>query len=383
MPESIKTHATKLPEAGIPPATALLDAGNLRPLLEPNDLTISLYLPMGPEERNGAAPEARLRNLIGAADTRLAQWGVDKRRRETLLAPAHYVADTTDFKSHRTPGLVLFLTGSGMQAFTSPVRVPELAAVGERLHLKPLLGFLAHNQRFYILALSGGEVRLFAATAFECTEIRLDYLPPEVQAELDSRLAADTAGPAADKARQALLLQDPHRIAEAVHAARGSDPAPVILAAEPRIIGHFPKQRVTHLHPEALQLNPFAIPAAELHRRALTLIRPAFEAPLAEVLDQAHARLGTAEPTVGVRLEEILEATFNGRVDAIIVAEDESLWGRFQPGEALHARKSPEGLDEELLNLAAVQTLRTGGRAFALPHVQIPRQSVAVALFRY
>ena len=104
---------------------------------------------------------------------------------------------------------------------------------------------------------------------------------------------------------------------------------------------------------------------------------------LSAVLDQVNARLGAAEPTVSIRLEDILAAAFEGRVDAVVVAENETLWGKFRPGEPLEAHESADGLDEDLVNLAAVQTLRTGGRAFSVPRAHMPRQAAAVALFRY
>lgn len=112
-------------------------------------------------------------------------------------------------------------------------------------------------------------------------------------------------------------------------------------------------------------------------------MQPGLRAELDGVLEQINARLGTAEPTVAIRLEEILGAATEGRVDTVVVAEDETLWGRFEPGQALVAHGKPGPDDEDLLNQAALLTLRNGGRAFALPRERLPRQVPAAATLRF
>ena len=73
-----------------------------------------------------------------------------------------------------------------------------------------------------------------------------------------------------------------------------------------------------------------------------------------------------------------------GWVDAVVVASDEALWGTFDPDTStVHAHGHPVGADEDLLNIAAVKALQTGGRAYALPIERLPRRSPAVATMRY
>jgi len=112
-------------------------------------------------------------------------------------------------------------------------------------------------------------------------------------------------------------------------------------------------------------------------------VRPLLSAELEEVLERASARLGTAEPDVAIKLEEILAAGHEGRVDALVVAEDETLWGHYAHGKSLTAHGVRAPHDEDLLNCAALLTLRHGGRAFAAPRAQLPRTVPAVALLRF
>jgi len=260
--------------------------------------------------------------------------------------------------------------------------------VGDHAHVKPMLRFLARHRRFALLALSAGDVRLWTATPFDREELALTELPPTLQAELDSRPAAEAgvnSERSLEEARKELLVEDLRRVADAVRAALAGDPAPLVLAAEPQTAGHFMKlPGVPQLHPEPMLINPFALPEAELHQRATALLAPVLEAEQQAVLEAMVARLGTAEPTVGIKLEEILGAARDGRVDALAVAEDEAIWGHFNRESgavAAHGRRSRH--DEDLLNVAAVLALASGARAFARPRADLPREAHAAALYRY
>lgn len=361
---------------------AIIDPDTLHGLLTDRGPVISLYLPINSRQRDVREPEARLQTLINEASALLDAQGLDTGERETLLEPIRTMAAELDFATHRGQGVALFAGDRARVAVPLPAELPPMANVGDVPHLKPLLRFMAWNQHFYVLALSAENVRLFRCTAFAIEEVVLNEMPEEVQASLDSRAEA---GVSIDQdMRIEALVQDPHRIAYAVRKALGTDPAPVLLAAEPQAGGHFvPAAHLPQLLEDRLVLNPFGFTPAELHGKALAMLQPQMDSELTTMLDHANARLGTAESTVAIRLEEILQAAEEGRVDSVLVAEDEALWGHVVPGATLTARGTRKPGDDDLVNLAAVLALRTGGRAFARPRAEIPRQSPAVALLRY
>jgi hypothetical protein len=364
----------------------MLDPDRLSTLLDSAAPAVSIYLPIDPEQRDIRAPEVRLRRRIEEADTQLAQAGVENGRRSALLAPAR-AAQATDFARHRDPGLALFLAEGWSEILSLPAAPAEMLVIGPHFHIKPLLPMLERNRRFHILALSAGNARLLSATAYDWSEIELTALPDEVQAELDStaavRAGEDTAKSKREQ-RRALMLQDPHRVAYAVRAALGTDRAPIILAAEPQVAGRFRKvAQLPQLRPETIALNPFALTDAELHARAMAVIGPAIEEEANALIEQVNARLGAGEHTVTIRLDEILAAGQEGRIDAVAVALDEALWGRYEPGRPLSPHGQPAPGEEDLLNLAAIEALRTGARAYALPRARLPRQAPAVATLRF
>ncbi|HJS88246.1 MAG TPA: hypothetical protein VJ779_22575 [Acetobacteraceae bacterium] len=366
----------------------MIDEQKLRALVAECDIAATLYLPIDTDQRDARAPAARLRNLIGQVEERLRRRGVEDARADAILRALHDFADQTDFARHREPGYALFAAATGLQCYALPEKIPERVTVGRFFCIKPLLPLIARNRRFHILALATGRVRLLEATPFAWTELPLDdLLPLDAAAEADSRPAADAAsgGKAPEELRTEILAENLNRVAAAVRARLGSDQAPLVLAAEPRVAGHFSKlAHLPQMLADTVDTNPFALSNEELHRRATQLIMPLIDAERNAVLESINARLGTAEPTVAIRLEEILIAARDGRVDSILVADDQTLWGTFDAESGtVTGRGTPGIADEDLLNLAAALTLRHGGRALAVPSAMLPRGAPAAALLRF
>ena len=120
-----------------------------------------------------------------------------------------------------------------------------------------------------------------------------------------------------------------------------------------------------------------------LHEAAVALLPPE-DAEAEPVLDRIRARLGTAESNVAIKLEEILAAARDGRIDSLVFAADQTIWGHFDERKGTVAAKGTDsGSEEDLLNLAAVMTMESGGRAFGLPRDKLPRQVPAAAMLRY
>lgn len=363
----------------------MIEADTFSRLLPPVICGISIYMPIDTEQRDRRAPDARLRGLIEEAAQILERRGHEA---AGLLDPLRGFLATADFAQHRDKGLALFVGegsaevgGQIFEVVSLPVQPDELVTVGPDFHIKPLLPLLSADRRFGILALSKANARLLSATPFTWAEVPLTTLPIEAQADLDSRQASEAAS---EDVRKELLVSSPRYIGTAVRAAIGEDPAPIVLVADPSVGGAFLQEvSMRQLHPEPLHLNPFALSDEELHARVLEIMEPSLGAELDEMIEKVNARLGTAEPTVAIRLEEILTAGREGRVDAVLVATDETLWGRVKPDGSVVAHGTAGVDDEDLVNLAALLTLRQGGRAFACPRERIPRQSPAVATLRF
>jgi hypothetical protein len=352
-------------------------------LTQRQECAVSLYLPLSPEQRDIRQQSAELRDAMGEVEQKLEQHGLDPRQREAVLTPLRERLPGLDLATHREPCLAIFMCAGLLQILPLPEALPRSITVGHHFNIKPLLPLLARNRRFWLLALSERRARLFNVTPFGSEEMTLDLTPPAPGAAMPPADFGTDDTEARDGEPDS-FLEDLAGLTRAVETRIGSDSAPILLAAEPRIGGHFRKTAdLPNLLEDSLILNPHAFHPAELQRRALEVMRPDLETPIEDLVEQIQARLGDAASNVAIRLEEILAAAEEGRVDSLLAAEDEALWGQFEPGRALVAHGRPSGQDEDLLNRAAVATLRNGGRAYAVPRARIPRASPAAATLRY
>jgi hypothetical protein len=373
----------------------------------PDGPIVTISLPIETEERDIRQPLDRLKDLLRAAGDQMEQRGLDKRDREAVLDTAREAVQSLDLRTHRDPGLVLVAARGFSRVLPLPQAVPESVTVGRQINLKPLLPVL-RDRPFHLLAVSAGRVRLL-----ECHEFGFrDVTPPELHIsetdvidESDYQPTVQT-GPtgrpgtakrsqggmvqsqtyeAPDEVRKAELIEYLRRVADRVEAALAAQSLPVVIAAEPEIAGHL--RKLLHLRrklDQALIVNPFGIDERELVERARPLVPSPERQALADALDRINARLGTADPKVTLRLEEIIGAAQDGRVDTVVVSESESVWGRFDSEtRVLTAHGTPTAGDEELLNAVVVATLEKGGQVLCAARDELPRQALAAAILRY
>lgn len=373
----------------------------------PEGPIVTICLPVETAERDIRQPMDRLKDLLRAARDQLEKRGLAKRECEAVMNAAQEPLQSLDLRTHRDPGLVLVAGRGFYRLLPLPRPVQESVTVGSRINFKPLLPLL-RDRPFHLLAVSAGKVRLL-----ECHEFGFhDVTPPElhiseadVAAESDYEPSID-ASPAArpatakrsqggtiqsqtyeapDEVRKAELIEYLRRVADRVEAALAAHSLPVVIAAEPEIAGHL--RKLLHLRrrlDQALIVNPFGIDERELVERARPLVPSPERQALADALDRINARLGNADPKVTLRLEEIVGAAHDGRVDTVVVSEDESVWGQYDTeSRIVTAHGTPTEGDEELLNDVVLATLEKGGRVLCAARNELPRQALAAAILRY
>lgn len=82
-------------------------------------------------------------------------------------------------------------------------------------------------------------------------------------------------------------------------------------------------------------------------------------------------------------LKETVAATYYGRIDQLFVATGTQKWGNFDPqANEIHVHSELESGDEDLLNVAAVQTILNGGTVYAVEQNRFLDATLA-AVFRY
>jgi hypothetical protein len=372
-------------------------------LLDRKGPCVSLYFSTISSALRTLQGPIQLRKLLGQARVELRRRGLDEHAIDELLEPADELAENRhrSFWSEPDEGVALFLAPRFVRAFRVPRAFRERCVVGDRFSLKPLLPAIGSDQIFYVLALSGNEVRLLEATSQTVQRLFPEGLPHSISEALGEQKTAQylqyhTAASSRGNARQAIyhghgvgdedgkaeLRRYLHPVETALRKVLAGSSAPLVLAgAEPlpslyREISNYP-----HIAEEGIAGNPELVRDEELRDRAWQILEPELEAPRHRAenrfVELSGSRRVSNDPA------EVLTAARQGRVEALFLDCDVDLWGYVDPTGAVSVHDSRQEGDEELLDKAALYSLRNGGAVYGLGFGQVPGGSEVAAVFRY
>lgn len=372
--------------------------------LQTQDPSISIFLPTHRAGRETQQDPIRLRNLLREAENRLQGKGMRSPEIAALLQPAHNLLDDVVFWQHQQDGLVLYLATGDFHIYQLPYSLDEQVVIDRTYYFKPILPFFRTNGRYYILAISQDEVRLFEGTRHSAQQMELPHGTPRslqeaLQYDDQEKQLQFHTGTAQGGMRAGMFHghgqgdeEQKERIERYLNLVdAGLKPwynnlqAPLVLAGVDYLLPIYRKvSEYAHIVPKGITGNPENLRADELQAQAWPLVEPYFQQELDAVVEQYRQFVGIGRATHN--LEEAVPAAFFGRVDTMIVAVDAQVWGTFNPNTAAveqHATEQKEDGDIALLDAAAMQTLLNGGNVYGLPQADMPADSPVVAVFRY
>lgn len=369
----------------------------------PAGRTISMFLPTHRAGKEIQQNPIRLKNLLRDAAGVLGEQGVPGEEIKRLLRPAEALVAEQVFWQHQRDGLAVFLRDGEMDTYRVPLRLPELVIVGERVYLKPLLPLLTGDGGFFVLALSQQDIRLLEGSRHSVAEVELEDVPksleealvrdePEKQLQFRSGPAGRPGGKQAavfhghDPKESAKddILRYFRAVAEGIHEILRDRREPLVLAGVDYLQPIYREaNRYPNLLEDGVDGNPELLRPDELHAKAWEIVAPVFEQTEQEARAKFHDLSGTGQAAVA--LADVLRAAHHGRVETLFVALGERRWGRYEAesGEVALAGETKQAGDEDLLDLAAVQTLLTGGTVHAVAPDRVPGGELTAAVLRY
>jgi hypothetical protein len=364
-------------------------------------LCISIFMPTFRTGVESQQNQIRFKNLLRRAEEKLLAAGLRSQELKGLLEPAQAMPGNALFWRRQSDGLALFLCTGLFRCFCLPEAFDELIVVADRFHIRPLLPVLRNDRRFYILALSQKEVRLLEGTGQGVREIELEALPKSLDEalqydELEKQVRFRTGsisggsglamvsghGGVADDTKDNLLKYF-RMIDRGLHDRLKDEHAPLVLAGVEYL---FPIYREAntfpHLIEEGIPGNPRGINSDSLYRMALKIVGPFFQKAENNALAQYRQSSGTGLTSTDIR--EIVSEAAHGRVGTLFIATGSRIDGTLnRESGTVDLHRKPEAEDEDLLEVAAIQTYLHGGSVFILPPNKMPEPKALVAVFRY
>jgi len=376
----------------------------LQSLIERRDgPCVSLYMPT---ERAGGDPKQnaiRFKNLLTRANESLEETGLRAAEAEALLGPATKLLDESIFWQRQSDGLALFVSDGFFLGYRQPLQFEETVLVGPRFHIKPLLPLISGDGRFYVVALSRAEVRVLQGTHFSVDQLEIEDVPDSLADamkydEFEEQIQFHTAtAPRAHGSRRAIfhghgaghddesdsILRYFRQVDKGLNEILNSSHAPLIVAALEHLHPIYAEANTyPHLLEAGVMGNPDPLTTKELHQRAWAVVRPYFEAKQRQAAEQVRVALGTGMASADINV--VVPAAASGRVATLFIDPNRQAWGRLDRQTLeLERDQVASSENEELIDLAAVHTLRQSGTVYAVEPGDMPGEGSVAAVFRY
>lgn len=380
---------------------------NLRELTaHRNGPCVTVYLPTHVSGPDAEQDVVRLKNLLQQAEAQLSDGWLRAPEARDLLEPARKLPVDAAFWAARSQGLAIFLARGFVRCWRLPLALDELVMVNHRFHVKSLLPLLAESGRFLVLVLSQNKVRLLEGNEHRLEEIAVKGLPANMEQALNytegyrgSQVhSAARGGQGGQSGKQAAVFHghggvpETHKddltnffrqVAAALKPALRDERAPLLLAGVDYLL---PIYREVNSYPHVASVE---LPGnfdyqtdVEIHKQAWPKVAPLFTAGRAEAEARYRKLAGTGKTSDDIR--QVVPAAHQGRVELVFVDRRAHEWGVYQPQqESVDVHAQCTSGDDDLFDVAAVETLLNRGAVYAVEGDQVPSQTGVAAVLRY
>ncbi|WP_455381505.1 baeRF7 domain-containing protein [Salinispira pacifica] len=356
-----------------------------------DDSCFSFYMPTQTATREVKQNPIRFKNLVGRARDMLEKRDLSRREIDEFLAPGERLINDDPFWQHQAQGLSALLSSDGITTFKLPFEVAESVELADRFIIKPLLPLHSRNGVFYFLELGLRHVRLYQAGRYSYSEVDLPGIPAGIEETLrfdepQAQLHSHTRRPERSGAMNAVFhghgvgiderkeeirryFLDVERV---VSSTLADSTNPLVLVGIEYLLPIYREvNSYPHLSAEGVPHNPQKdVRTEDLHRQAWEIVRPQIE----QTMRQAKERFGELAKAerASTEIEEIVEASWQDRVETLFLNPHEAWYGE------------ADGRSGDLIDVAAVQTIRHGGTVYTMDDTEdVPGPSAVAAIFRY
>ncbi len=340
----------------------------------------------------------RLKRVLRTAESAFQNAAMTAAEAETLLE-SNWLTTSENSPAHSSaPGLAFFMSRDFFGYRRLPAPVADQVTVGREFLVRPLLPLVPVDDRFFVLALSQKHVRLFEGSRSAIRERTMQDFPATFREDLEGlhverQYQMHTASSPAAHQKGAIFhgpsLERKDRL---IHFFRTVDRgvadslrgqrAPLIVAAVDYLFPIYQEANTyPHLLDEEIGGNPDLLSPDTLQAAAWKIVDKRLRETEARAFAMYNEHVNT--PLTSANLREILTAAEQGLVRFLFLPSTGERWGRPAFPETVHVHAEHEAGDEELLNLAAILTLRHGGLVHVVPREQLREGADAAAVFRF
>ncbi|MEO6988079.1 MAG: hypothetical protein ABI239_05460 [Aquihabitans sp.] len=365
---------------------------------------VSMFMPTHRFGSSDTAADAiRWKNLLKGTNDALIARGTSRVDTEALLAPATALLDDAMSWQHMSDGLAVFLQPGWQSIYRVPFAVPEIATIGDRLTISPLLRATSRGDHFLILTVSQRRVRLLEATRDTIERVELREVPTSLRDVVEAHdprsdtmarsLAGGSSGPAVfyghgaadDEFKTDESIKFFRQVATGLHEYLADQDLPMVLFGLEAPTALFRDVfSYAHLTKDSVRQNPDQLDAEALHKAAWPVVADHIATAKQGLIDRFHALNGTGQASAdAARVEEAAE---HGRVETLFVAVEPWGWQSEMTQTPAIVDLDQAGTPATgfvRLERTAVGTLSSRGDVYTVADASVPGGGQVAATFRY
>ena len=365
--------------------------------------SISIYLPTHIKGSDTRQNPIRLKNSLNSCQTRLESEYSLKKVFELLRLGFDILSESMSWK-HHSRGLALFMSPSYSQYFDLSFIPEEKLHIGKFFHILPLIHILIKERNYYILVLRQKGIKLLQANYNSIHEVELHNVPKSIdeilQYDVDEKHIQMQTTPFGKSAGSDALFHGQGNIADETRRkknierylkaiARGIDKqlqgqiSPLVLAGvEYEQAIYRQHSTYKYLMEEGISTEPGQLNNEQLQHKAWNIVQSYLNRDIEKCSANYQNLAKTKMASSNIR--EILPAAHAGRINTLLVDTNKHVPGTFEPElQQVNIHQSDEAGDEDLLNLAAIYSLKSNAKVYPFTEKKVTDVEPLAVTFRY
>lgn len=362
---------------------------------------ISIYIPTHPRGAEIIQDPIRLKNHLRNVERELRDRGYNSLMIPELLSPAYRLLDDNSFWNYMSESLAVFAAKDEFHYYRLPIGVDEGNYISNRFFIKPLLSMVNRSKSFFILSLDQKNIQLFKASPYHYEEVELKDVPQNLteflgideseqkkyyRSEVGSQNQRFFSGPAAgtdDARHNREILRFFQGVDKKIFNIVKEENIPMLLAGAEFLL---PLYREADSYQKTVDRVVKGVPGDlgmdEIYTQAMQIMQPYYEEEERRALTK-YGELSNSERT-STTIGEIVKAAFAKRIETLFINPAVRQWGIFDSKNfEVKLHNNPKEGDEDIMELATVQTILNGGNVYELDEKKMPKGKSMAAVFRY
>jgi hypothetical protein len=342
---------------------------------------LSLYQPTHRTHPDNKQDPILFRNQIDELRRKLAQT-YSKHEVDEAMQPLESLLDDAEFWNRRTESMAVLSAPGVFEVFDLLRPVEPFIGVAENFYVKPLLRILQSSDRYQVLSISRGEVKLYEGNRDVLDEAVLHGVAANPRTGAGRSAGQGFSASHEEDAELERYLREVDRAVLEGH----SRPTglPLLLAGLPEQQTLFRSISINPLlvGEAGIRVNADTLSLDELRRQAWELVQPHYLARLAGLVESFG--LENSRGKGSDEVTTVARAAADGRVAMLLLEADRKLPGIIDPETgAMQVDGLAPAETSDVLDDVAEAVIRAGGEVVIVPAERMPTGTGLAATFRF